>query len=183
MSELLSALASLSLAGTTPKKSKDEIPIEIEAEKYHAALAEAEGGSHYKYDSKLTAEKCRKHAVRNMGGRFVCSPCKHKKSNTWGSGIICTELYLSRDNSTYRAVLNAQQCKKCNQYGKLELDVSKYVDRVLDTFALWRGLRDARKPDDPHASRGPHDKERCHGCKKGICNKIDIDQSPFGYKI
>ncbi|KAH7059182.1 hypothetical protein BKA57DRAFT_444195 [Linnemannia elongata] len=156
-----------------PKTPKVEIEPEIDAAEHHAALAKAPEGNQYKYDPNLTAEGCRKHATRNMSGRFVCSPCKFKKQHTWGSGVICTELFLSRSN-TYRAVICGQQCKRCNKYGKLELDVEKYVERVLDTFALWRGLREARRPDS-HVSKGPHDSSRCYGCQRGICNKSDLD--------
>lgn len=160
-----------------PKKPKAEIEPEIDAAEHHAALAKAPEGNQYKYDPKLTAEGCRKHSVRDMCGRFVCSPCKSKKQHTWGSGVICTELFLSRTN-TYRAVFHGQQCKRCNKYGKLELDVEKYVERVLDTFELWRGLRAARTPD-PHVTTGPHDSSRCHGCELGICTKSDDDLYDF----
>ncbi|KAF9544726.1 hypothetical protein EC957_011732 [Mortierella hygrophila] len=162
-----------------PKTPKVKNENEMDAAEHHAALAEAPKGSQYKYDPNLTAERCRKHDVRNMSGRFVCSPCKFKKQHTWGSGVICTQLFLSRSN-TYRAVFFGQQCKKCDKYGKLELDVGKYVERVLDTFELWRGLREARMPD-PHVTTGPHDSRRCYGCQLGICNKRDDDEDDYNY--
>lgn len=156
-----------------PKTPKAEIEPKIDAFEYHAALAKAPKGHQYEYDPKLTAEGCRKHDVRNMSGRFVCSPCKSKKQHTWGSGVICTRLFLSRTN-TYRAEIYGQKCKRCSKYGKLELDVEKYVAKVLDAFELWRGLREARAPEH-HASTGPHESSLCHGCELGYCTKNDDD--------
>ncbi|KAK3843129.1 MAG: hypothetical protein J3R72DRAFT_523137 [Linnemannia gamsii] len=143
--------------------------------KYHTALANAEGGDQYRYDPKLTVQGCRRYGVRNMSGLFVCYICRPNKPHTWTSGIICTELYLSATNS-YRAVFNLQMCQLCNRYARPKVDVDKYVAKVLDTFELWTGQREAYVGDAHHKSTGPHDSSRCRGCLKGICTMSDANK-------
>jgi hypothetical protein len=151
-------------------KSKTEIDA---GGKYHTALANAEGGDQYEYDPTLTKQGCRRHGIRDMKGRFICYVCQ-PKPHVWSSGIICTELFLS-DRNTYRAIFNGQKCKLCNRYAKAMVDVDKYVDKVLDTFALWTGQREAYTVDEPHKSTGEHDSSRCRGCIKGICTKSEAN--------
>ncbi|KAG0071538.1 hypothetical protein BGZ90_012213 [Linnemannia elongata] len=115
---------------TRNKKPK----LEIDAAKHHAALAQTEGGSQYEYDPTLTIEECRRYGVRNMSGVFICYACQYRPNNSgkphaWGSGTVCTELYLSKDNKTYRAVFHAQQCNQCNRYARFKLNEKKYVDK------------------------------------------------------
>ncbi|KAF9286480.1 hypothetical protein BGZ88_009051 [Linnemannia elongata] len=115
---------------TRNKKPK----LEIDAAKHHAALTQAEGGSQYEYDPTLTIEECRRYGVRNMSGVFICHACQYRPNNggkphAWGSGTVCTELYLSKDNKTYRAVFHAQQCNQCNRYARFKLNEKKYVDK------------------------------------------------------
>ncbi|KAK3810704.1 MAG: hypothetical protein JOS17DRAFT_763669 [Linnemannia elongata] len=154
---------------TRSKKPK----LEIDAAKHHAALIQAEGGSQYEYDPNLTVEECRRSGVRSMSGLFICYACQYLPKNNgkphaWSSGKVCTELYLSKDKKTYRAVFNAQQCNECNRYGRFKVNENKYVDKVLDTFDLWTGRREALDSEH-HESTGPHDSSRCYGCLKGIC--------------
>ncbi|KAG0278664.1 hypothetical protein BGZ95_003445 [Linnemannia exigua] len=151
--------------------------VEIDAGgKYHAALSNAEGGDRYEYDPKLTAQGCRRYGVKNMSGLFTCYACRPNKPHSWGSGIICTELYLSAIN-TYRVVFNAQMCKLCNRYARPKVDIDRYVAKVVDTFALWTGQRKAHAGNGPHKSTGPHDSSRCRGCLKGICTMSDANKN------
>ncbi|KAG0292537.1 hypothetical protein BGZ96_004020 [Linnemannia gamsii] len=152
--------------------------VEIDAAKHHAALARAEGGPQYEYDPTLTAKGCYRFGVRTMSGLFICYACKHRNDGiprVWTSGAVCTELYLSKDN-TYRVVFNAQRCRECENFGRFKVQEKKYVDRVLDIFALWTGQREAHESTGPHKSTGPHDSDRCYGCYKGICPWSDDDE-------
>ncbi|KAF9117840.1 hypothetical protein BGW39_001750 [Mortierella sp. 14UC] len=154
---------------TRSSKPKTEIDA---GGKYHTALAKAEGGGQYEYDSTLTAEGCRRSGVRDMKGLFICYVCQPDEPHVWSSGVVCTELFLSATN-TYRVVFNAQQCNLCNRYGRLKVDVNKYVNKVLDTFALWTGQREAYEDVGTHKGMVEHDSSRCHGCLKGICTKSE----------
>ncbi|KAF9154328.1 hypothetical protein BG015_001241 [Linnemannia schmuckeri] len=163
---------------TRSKKPK----VEIDAAKHHDALARVDGGDQYKYDPTLTAAGCRKVGVRFMSGLFFCYVCQPNNTNkprVWSSGKVCTELYLSKDKTTYRAVFNAQQCQVCDRYGRFKVKEKKYVDKVLDTFALWTGQREAYESEF-HKSTGPHDSSRCYGCLKGICVGDDDDDADDG---
>ncbi|KAF9154327.1 hypothetical protein BG015_001240 [Linnemannia schmuckeri] len=136
----------------------------------HPAVAQV-AGYRYRYDKYLAADESVRIGARSIIGHFTCYTCQPTIDDgyrIWYSAVICVELYLSPYND-YRAILHAQQCKKCDEYAQPEVDIENYICKVINTLDLWTGRRDVYWSQEYRATRGPHDEDRCHGCQVGVC--------------
>ncbi|KAF9544725.1 hypothetical protein EC957_011731 [Mortierella hygrophila] len=153
-----------------PKYVYYEKSHDFDGAEFHPAVAQV-AGYRYKYDKFLAADESVRIGARSIVGHFTCNNCQptiHDGYRIWYSAVICTELYLSPHNY-YRAIMHAQQCKKCDQYAKPEVDIENYICKVISTLDLWTGRRDAYWSEEYRVTRGPHDEDRCHGCQVGVC--------------
>lgn len=138
----------------------------------HPAVAQV-AGYRYRYDKYLGADECVRIGARSIVGHFTCYTCQPSVADgyrIWYSAVICTELYLSPCND-YKAILHSQQCNRCDEYAKPEVDIKNYICKVISTLDLWTGRRDSYWTEEYRATRGPHDEDRCHGCQVGVCDR------------
>ncbi|KAJ5361693.1 hypothetical protein N7541_002537 [Penicillium brevicompactum] len=104
-------------------------------------------------------------------GRFSCNnpACR---STGWSSKKIATRIRLYR-GSKYNAKIYHQRCKSCNWLSQPQLDDS-YAERVVYWLKRWNGL-DVEGFQGFDKSKGPHDSQRCEGCKAGHCSESSED--------
>ncbi|CAF1358198.1 unnamed protein product, partial [Didymodactylos carnosus] len=118
-------------------------------------------------------------AQRSRNKSFTCTRC----SNGWSSAKATVEFYHRLDcgRGTIRMLLLGQQCKKCgNRNGTYsEPDFpSDVMEKILDN--LHRCICEKyygqprvknRNPENAKKMNGPHIRELCEACRKGICKE------------
>jgi hypothetical protein len=72
--------------------------------------------------------------------------------------------------SGYNALIFLQRCESCNRLGKLTLDNSSYVERVVYRLKKWAGVAVAQPYYGGADRKRPHRSELCEGCKAGHCD-------------
>jgi len=102
----------------------------------------------------------------NITGKFTCDNSGCRK-NGWGSGVVATRI-RGYPGSGYNAVVYNQRCNSCNLLGSLKVDEESYVERIAYRLKKWAGVS-VEQPPFSGQSRGPHDEERCEGCRAGEC--------------
>ncbi|CAF1396055.1 unnamed protein product [Didymodactylos carnosus] len=117
--------------------------------------------------------------VQQKYAHFTCTRC----SNGWSSAKATVEFYHRLDcgRGTIRMLLLGQQCKKCgNRNGTYsEPDFpSDVMEKILDN--LHRCICEKyygqprvknRNPENAKKMNGPHIRELCEACRKGICKE------------
>ncbi|KAF9387320.1 hypothetical protein CPB97_002658 [Podila verticillata] len=125
------------------------------------------------YDKSLAKSTTVRYGTRSVVGQFVCTACRPHNPMKWNSGVVCTELWFSPGTNRYRTLLHSQRCKRCNRYAEPELDRGNYVHKIIRALDLWKGLREPELSSSKNRVRtGHHDRQRCHGCLKGVCAGI-----------
>ncbi|KAH3996958.1 hypothetical protein HBH98_000890 [Parastagonospora nodorum] len=102
----------------------------------------------------------------NVTGKFTCDNNGCRK-NGWSSGVVATRI-RGYPGSGYKAIVYNQRCKSCDQLGSLKMDEESYVERIAYRLKKWAGVP-VEPPPFSGQSRGPHDEERCEGCRAGNC--------------
>ncbi|KAL4960049.1 3CxxC-type zinc finger protein [Aspergillus stella-maris] len=113
----------------------------------------------------------------NVMGRFICrNPLCSKKK--WGSKVISMTI-REYEGYKYNARVYYQRCKECDNLAEPELGGNdSYEERVVYWLKQWNGIP-VQKPNHGGKSNGPHDEERCEGCKAGHCRKARTIQMTF----
>ncbi|KAG0374358.1 hypothetical protein BGX24_010508 [Mortierella sp. AD032] len=73
-----------------------------------------------------------------------------------------------------RTRIYAQQCRRCNQYVKPDVDPEVYAERILSTLDVLTGRPKRLKRQELYTdfvNKGPHDSVRCHACQIGVCTQ------------
>jgi hypothetical protein len=107
----------------------------------------------------------------NIVGTFKCVNNRCKKKG-WSSGVVAIWIYGYSRNG-YNAIVYNQRCKACDWLGSLKMDEESYVERIAYRLKKWAGVRMERPFFGHKILRGPHDSERCEGCKVGHCTQAD----------
>ncbi|RYN41688.1 hypothetical protein AA0114_g10647 [Alternaria tenuissima] len=107
----------------------------------------------------------------NIVGTFKCVNNRCKKKG-WSSGVVATWIYGYSRNG-YNAIVYNQRCKACDCLGSLKMDEETYVERVAYRLKKWAGVKMERPFFGHKILHGPHDSERCEGCKVGHCTQAD----------
>ncbi|KAK3810701.1 MAG: zinc-binding domain-containing protein [Linnemannia elongata] len=141
--------------------------MEHDGSHLHSAVVQ-ESGRRYHYNRSLTQATSDRYATRNIVGHFTCYNCP--LTNTWHSGIICTQLFMA-SNGRYRTILHGQQCRGCESYVEPMVDEENYAKKIVSALDLWTGQRERQVSVSDFKKTGPHDEERCHGCQIGICSR------------
>ncbi|KAI8357224.1 hypothetical protein B0O80DRAFT_446806 [Mortierella sp. GBAus27b] len=151
---------------------------EVDGEYLHEALAQEASDYdvpfHLQYDRNLQGNARVRSDERSMSGSFTCEPCSLdlRRRHRWTSGVISTQLWLSVRDKRYCILINSQKCRRCERYVEPEVDLDKFVHKVIRAFTLWLGLREREEGwQDDHHDTPPHDQKRCRGCEKGVCKK------------
>lgn len=107
----------------------------------------------------------------NIMGRFICRN-RRCHSGGWSSKKIAVTIRMY-PGQQYNARVYHQRCKICNSVGRPVLDGS-YVERVCYWIKRWNGI-EVERPLSSGQSRGPHDRDRCEGCRAGHCRDLYDD--------
>lgn len=160
------------LTSTSPSPARKLAPgKEFDGSYLHATIAR-KCNSCYNYDKNLTKLTCERGRSRSILGHFFCNNCE--PPHDWHSSNICTELFLA-SNDRYRTILHAQQCRRCEAYVEPKVDKENYVKKVVSTLDLWTGRRKRLESTREFEETDLHDRERCHGCQTGVCNRRSED--------
>ncbi|KAI2643202.1 zinc-binding domain-containing protein [Xylaria nigripes] len=98
-------------------------------------------------------------------GRFKCNN-KRCTTDGWSSKKIAIWIRMY-DHERYNARVFHQHCLGCYSMAKPILDES-YAQRVAYRLMKWSGVQ-LESPGHSGASKGPHEKRHCEGCKAGHC--------------
>ncbi|KAK3843127.1 MAG: hypothetical protein J3R72DRAFT_441671 [Linnemannia gamsii] len=151
----------------------------------HVYVQELCGYSYtYTYNENLKDVDCKSIKSRSVLANFICTNtfCPEIKQgrrggggggerHKWQSGATCVQVFLSR-GSQYRTSIYAQQCRRCNQYAKPDVDPEVYAERIFSTLDVLTGRPKRPKRQELYTdfvNKGPHDSARCHACQIGVC--------------
>jgi hypothetical protein len=133
----------------------------------HQRIAEAVAAeitsAWYNYDMEAHFED--KHTTCVMG-KFTCENRACRQSG-WSSKVVSIRI-RGYPRSGYNAVVYNQRCKSCNRLGRFKLDEESYVERIAYRLKKWAGVT-VERPPFSEKNDGPHDSERCEGCKVDDC--------------
>lgn len=105
----------------------------------------------------------------NIMGRFLCRDrrCHH---SGWSSKKIAITIRMY-PGLRYNARVYHQRCRNCNTVGRPILN-SSYAERVAYWIKKWNGV-EVQRPATSGQSNGPHDSDRCEGCRAGHCSSLN----------
>ena len=110
----------------------------------------------------------------NIMGRFVCrnDGCN---SNGWSSKKIAITIRMY-PGAEYNARVYNQRCRGCDALGDLVLESGgSYADRVAYRIKKWCGVYMEPPTYLKGQGKGPHQSDRCEGCKAGRCKEGGFD--------
>ena len=90
----------------------------------------------------------------------------------WGSKKICIVIRKYPSNGYSAQVFN-QECVSCEEFGRLQINVNSYVERVAYRLKKWAGVAVDKPSHAGVLGRPPHKSELCEGCKRGYCQRGD----------
>lgn len=105
----------------------------------------------------------------NVMGRFVCRN-KACVKDSWSSKKIPVTIRMY-PGAQYNVRVYHQRCNSCEALSRPYLDNS-YADRTAYRIKKWCGVQTETPHHVAKKSKGPHDSERCEGCKDGHCSKM-----------
>jgi hypothetical protein len=153
-----------------PKEFKDST---MWPELHEAVSSEIEEYNlYYAFEHKNRDARCIDDWDTNIMGRFGC-PNEACRSTGWSSKKIATTI-RHYPNNRYNAKVWYQRCKRCDTKGVITLNVESYVERVVYWLKRWNDIP-TEKHDHSGASKGPHLRKYCEGCKAGRCAAADAE--------
>ncbi|KAF5983511.1 hypothetical protein FBULB1_3731 [Fusarium bulbicola] len=136
----------------------------------HSLIAEslAEDGLEYTFrqnDQKIDIKRVFDSRVI---GEFTCDRRRCNK-RTWSSNSVAIRI-REYEGHQYNVKVYHQECKRCNQPSRPEIEKLSYVNRVSFRIKKWNGI-EAKPMHLEVASKGGHMERLCVGCQQGHCGK------------
>lgn len=141
-------------------KFHDEVAAILDEEGLHLDFLDVDDD-----DSNI---RCRDTSIM---GRFICRN-RRCHSKGWASKRIPITIRMY-PGQQYNARVYHQRCRICNGVGRPVLDAT-YAERICYWIKKWNGI-EVERPPSAGQSRGPHDRDRCEGCKAGHCSGLYDD--------
>ena len=126
-----------------------------------------EDNLYFDFHEDDNSRDCTNEYDTNIMGKFTC-PNRACSSRKWSSRRIAITVRMY-PGARYNARVYNQRCQGCDSLGVPSLDGS-YAERVAYRLKRWSGI-EMERPAYSGQSKGPHQTERCEGCKEGHCTQ------------